>query len=396
MLSRERIAAERLLCRVLVAAAVFFAAAWLIPQVWDKLSPFLIAIPIAAMLQPVIRFFDRRLKVRRGITSLVLVLLLLALTYFFLRWLVSILIETASQVVAGSDESIITTAVRSVNGAIDSIKDMISWENLGPGVQSSVERSVSGLTDAIQKWGLALASGLFNLLTSLPYFVIYTSFLAMALFFISRDYDDIRSYLPGGKRWRQDSNTARLTRSAIRSLAGYMRVQGTFSAMVLVVSLIYLHSFRFDYASAIAVLAGFMELIPMIGSGLLYILMGIIFLLTGNTPGGVQILLLTGFLQLVRRLLEPKLVSNSIGITPLESLIGMFAGLRFGGILGLIGGPVMMSVIVGALRGPAYDSLRDDLRCLREYFRRRWHEEPVPGPSGEPGSPPESPEDQPH
>ena len=46
MLSRERIAAERLLCRVLVAAAVFFAAAWLIPQVWDKLSPFLIAIPI--------------------------------------------------------------------------------------------------------------------------------------------------------------------------------------------------------------------------------------------------------------------------------------------------------------------------------------------------------------
>jgi predicted PurR-regulated permease PerM len=243
-------------------------------------------------------------------------------------------------------------------------------------MQGEINNAVNSLTAGITRSGFDIARRFLSLVTNLPYFIIYISFLAMGLFFISRDYDDIRSYLPGGKRRRQDSSTTRLTNSAIRSLIGYLRVQGTFSIMVLVVSLIYLHICGFAYAGTISMLAAVLELIPMIGSGLLYILMGIIFLLTGNTAGGIQVLLLTGFLQLVRRILEPKLMSNSIGITPLESLIGMFAGLRFGGIPGLIGGPVMMSIIVGAVRGPAYASLKSDIRCIRLYFQRRWARKP--------------------
>ena len=79
MLTNERIAAERLAFRVLAAAVILLVASWLVPQVWDKLSPFIIAIPIAAMLQPVLRFCDRKLNIRRGIISLVLVLVLLAI-----------------------------------------------------------------------------------------------------------------------------------------------------------------------------------------------------------------------------------------------------------------------------------------------------------------------------
>ena len=377
MLTNERIAAERLAFRVLAAAVILLVASWLVPQVWDKLSPFIIAIPIAAMLQPVIRFFHRRLKVRRGITSLVLVILLLILTYLLLRWLVVMLIDTATQVLdTEGGDSIITTTVKSINDAINSLKEMISWEELGPNVQESIEKSAQDLTNTITNSGKEIATKFFGLVTGLPYLVIYTSFLAMGLFFISRDYDDIRSYLPGGKRRRQDSSTTRLTNSAIRSLIGYLRVQGTFSAMVLLVSLVYLNVLHFEYANPIAVFAGFLELIPMIGSGLLYILMGIIFLLTGNTAGGIQVLLLTGFLQLVRRLLEPKLMSNSIGITPLESLIGIFAGMRFGGIPGMIAGPVLMSIVVGAVRSPGYASLKGDIRCLRLFFHRRWNPEP--------------------
>ena len=71
----------------------------------------------------------------------------------------------------------------------------------------------------------------------------------------------------------------------------------------------------------------------------------IVFFLTGNTAWGFQVLALTGVLQLLRRLLEPKLMSNNIGISPLLSLIGMFVGMRLGGILGLIGGIVGAAVL---------------------------------------------------
>jgi len=391
MLSNERRAAERLSFKLLAAIVIFLVASWLIPLAWDKLSPFIIAIPIASMLQPVIRFFYKRMKISRAVTSLILVVLLLIISFLFMRWLIDLLIETASQVLRQPRENIFSTAADAISQAIENLKVMIAWEKLGPNVQKQLETSVSSLTGNIMDIGTDIATKFIDRITGLPYFVIYISFLAMGLFFISRDYDDIRSYLPGGRRRRQDSSTTKLTNSAIRSLIGYLRVQCTFSIMVLIVSLVFLNAFHFDYASAIAVLAGFLELIPMIGSGLLYILMGIIFLLTGSTSAGIQVLLLTGFLQLTRRLLEPKLMSNSIGITPLESLIGMFAGMRFGGILGLVSGPVLMSIIVGAFHGPGYASLKSDIRCIRLYFHKRWANDPDQPQDAEP-SPDDPPE----
>ena len=381
MLSEERKAFERLSFKAVVVVLVLFAAYWIVPQVWDKLSPFIVAVPLAAMLQPVIRFCFKRLKLKKSISSLILVLLLLALVIGILVWLFGLVTSMVNPVLTQS-EDIVTSTIGTIRQAVNSLMNYTA-ENFSPEIQSQISKAMNDMIGDLTKWGISISttvgSYLVNLATRFPYFIIYTTFLAMALYFIARDYDDIRSYLPGGKRRNQSSNTTQLTNSAIRSLIGYLRVQGTFSLMVLVVSMIYLNAFGFPYASAIAIVAGIMELIPMVGSGLLYIVMGIVYLLIGNIAGAVQVLLLTAVLQLARRILEPKFMANSIGISPLESLIGMFVGLRFGGIPGLIGGPVLMSVLVGALRGRIFESMKRDFFCLVAYLKKRWQPaEPVP------------------
>ena len=58
-MSEERKAAERLALRLLGVVLTFVILRWVLPEVWDKLSPFIIAIPIAAALQPVIRFPEK-------------------------------------------------------------------------------------------------------------------------------------------------------------------------------------------------------------------------------------------------------------------------------------------------------------------------------------------------
>ena len=62
----ERYAAERLAYRLLFSVLIALFLAYIVPLVWDTLSPFIIALPVAAMLQPLIRFFQRRLRVPRG------------------------------------------------------------------------------------------------------------------------------------------------------------------------------------------------------------------------------------------------------------------------------------------------------------------------------------------
>ena len=377
-MSEERKAAERLAAKGFGAVILLVFAFWAIPQLWDKLSPFIIAVPLAAMLQPVVSFAQEKLKIKRGITVLICVLLLLGILIGLTYWAIKIITEQAPGVV-GYTVSMVTDAINTLQHTMEDLLNQAS-ANFSPQVQEMIRGALNDALIRISYWGTEAAADVVSftvsLISSLPYSVIYLSFLAMALYFITIQYKEIRSYLPGGKRRRQDSNTTQLTNSALRSLVGYLRVQGTFALMVLVVSLIALSIFGFNYVGVISMVAGVMEMIPMVGSGLLYILMGVVYFLTGNTTAGIQVLALTGFLQLLRRILEPKLMSNRIGISPLLSLIGMFVGMRFGGIIGLIGGPVAMAVLVGAFRGDIFKSVNDDMYLLVQWFRRRWAKTP--------------------
>ena len=376
-MTEERKAAERLLLRLLGVAAALAAVYWVLPQAWDKLSPFIIAIPIAAALQPVIRFLQKRIKLRRSPAALIPVLLLLFLFLGLLIWLLIFAIEQAPKVINNSGD-MVTDTINTIRQAFSNLLTHVR-ENTDPGVAAWIEDAMKSLLAKITEWGTGVAGNAakyvvdttVGLTTAMPYSIIYISFLTIGLYFIAKNYDEIRSYLPGGKRRKQDSRTTQLTNSTLKSLFGYLRVQGTFGLIVWIVSWIYLTVFGFSYAGITALFCGVMELVPMIGSGVPYIVMSIFQFLLGNAQAGVLLLVLTLGLQLLRRVLEPKLMSDSIGITPLESLIGMFVGMRFGGILGLIGGPVLMSVLVGAFKGGLFVSTVRDFHTISSYMKNR-------------------------
>ena len=372
-MSEERKAAERMLLRLLGVAAAFAVVRWVLPEVWDKMSPFIIAVPIAAALQPVIRFLQKRIKLKRSPASLIPVLLLLALFLGLIIWLLIFTIGHVPGIVSQSGD-LMTESISTMRLAMSNLLTKIG-ESTDPGVADWIRNALTTLLERLSIWGTSIAQtvGTFvvNLATAMPYSIIYISFLTIGLYFIAKEYEEIRSYLPGGRRRKQDSRTTQLTNSTVKSLFGYLRVQGTFALIVGIVSWIYLTCFGFPYAGITALFCGVMELVPMIGSGVPYIIMSIVQFLLGNTAAGFQILFLTLGLQLLRRVLEPKLMSDSIGITPLESLIGMFVGMRFGGIIGLIGGPVLMSVLVGAFKGGLFASTARDFHLISVWMKNR-------------------------
>ena len=288
-------------------------------------------------------------------------------------WLLIFTIGHVPGIVSQSGD-LMTESISTMRLAMSNLLTKIG-ESTDPGVADWIRNALTTLLERLSIWGTSIAQtvGTFvvNLATAMPYSIIYISFLTIGLYFIAKEYEEIRSYLPGGKRRKQDSRTTQLTNSTVKSLFGYLRVQGTFALIVGIVSWIYLTCFGFSYAGITALFCGVMELVPMIGSGVPYIIMSVIQFLLGNTAAGFQILFLTLGLQLLRRVLEPKLMSDSIGITPLESLIGMFVGMRFGGIIGLIGGPVLMSVLVGAFKGGLFASTARDFHLISVWMKNR-------------------------
>ena len=94
-----------------------------------------------------------------------------------------------------------------------------------------------------------------------------------------------------------------------------------------------------------ALLISLFDLLPLLGVGTILIPWGLLALLSGNTVLGSGLLVLCGIVLLVRQLLEPKILGESLGLHPLLTLLAVYAGLRLGGVWGMIAAPAVAVVV---------------------------------------------------
>ena len=155
-------------------------------------------------------------------------------------------------------------------------------------------------------------------------------------------------------------------------LMGWLHMQLVYALLSLVVGSIYWSLFGYKYAILISIAAAILEFLPVVGNGTIYIPWGIIAFLSGHPDSGFQALGLFYGLLLIRRLTEPKLLAHSTGVAPLLGLMGMFAGLKFGGILGMMAGPMVATVAVTLWEGNYRRTIKRNIYILTRYLHARW------------------------
>ena len=93
------------------------------------------------------------------------------------------------------------------------------------------------------------------------------------------------------------------------------------------------------------ILAGCLDILPFIGTGVVLVPMSIWQLLNGNYIQMAACLALYGACIFIREFLEPKLIGDRMGIAPVLMLLGIYAGIRLFGVVGIIEGPLALIVI---------------------------------------------------
>ena len=66
---------------------------------------------------------------------------------------------------------------------------------------------------------------------------------------------------------------------------------------------------------------------------------------TGDMKLAIGIFVLWCIMSIVRQLIEPRIVSGQIGIHPIFTLIAMYTGFKFIGVIGLIIGPIVLIIL---------------------------------------------------
>ena len=98
---------------------------------------------------------------------------------------------------------------------------------------------------------------------------------------------------------------------------------------------------RTEYFLAIAAATAALDILPVLGSGAVLLTWAAVELLKGNLPLAAGLVILWGVITLVRNIIEPKIVGDQLGLHPLATITAMYLGMKLGGFLGLVAGPLV-------------------------------------------------------
>lgn len=88
-----------------------------------------------------------------------------------------------------------------------------------------------------------------------------------------------------------------------------------------------------------------LDIVPVLGSGLVMIPWSIINFISGNTDMGTKLAILYVVLTIFRQVIEPKITGDQIGLRPLYTFAATILGSLILGPIGVIGGPIIAIII---------------------------------------------------
>lgn len=364
-----RFATERMLWRVVLAVLAVVFVYVLLPVLWQLLSPFAIGLAVAALLHPAVKWMQQKLHLKRGLAVGLCTLAVVAVALLMLYWFCSFVVVQVAEAGPGVMSSVVEMLRSVTNKLLDTAKTLP--DSMGQAIRNSLNSAYKTLTDTGMVLAGNVVNGAVNVAAKLPLVFIYANFLILAIIFITNRYEGWRARLTRVGS-AQSAGIGLLRQSAGRGMAGYIRVQLLFSLLTCLISWVFFQTVGFPYAFVIGFVAALLELIPQFGCGVLYIPWCVICFLVGQGRNGWLVLGLYLGYSLLRRVTEPALLGNNLGVSPLASLVGMFVGMRLGGVIGLILGPIAMVVLVSAVRSHLFDGVITDIGTIATYLRARW------------------------
>ena len=309
--------------------------------------PFLIAFIISLIIEPAIRFIMKKMKLTRRASSIIIFIIVSVIILGSVIWGIVALFSEASNLLQGLNGYVEKAYILFQDMTNQFDFDKIHLPNE---ITSILQNSTGGLLNNISNWIRNALTGMLNIITSIPTIAIYFVITIMALYLICVDkvyiLDQIEHHFP--KKWVFKVGTH--IRELTKSLGGFLKAEATLILVSFIISLIGLYILKFakfniEFPLLMALFIGFVDALPILGSGTVMVPWAIISSLNGDLKLGIAIIVLFIIMSTIRQFLEPRLVSKHIGSHPIFTLIAMYTGFKFIGILGMLIGPIILIII---------------------------------------------------
>ncbi len=221
-------------------------------------------------------------------------------------------------------------------------------------IATYVESNIQGsqLTDRVGLMVNSTLNSMLSVIGNLPMILFYIIVIIMSGFYFLTDSRLVFEFLSRNIKSRSFRHKSillvdRLSSTLFRVLGGYMLLL----IITFVESLIILMIAGVEYAVIFALITAVLDFMPVLGVSATMVPLMIYLALQGNYLAVVVIIIGMAVITVVRRFLEPPILGSAMHMHPMATLFAMIFGVAIWGAIGFLMGPVVMLVLIEAVKG---------------------------------------------
>ena len=349
---------------VLGAAAL---VVWVGLPLASLLSPFLFSLVLAWLLNPAVRWLQRKTNGSRKVISMILVILVFAViggVLFGLGWV------AVDQVRSLFDnrQSVLDELLNGLLGVVNSFQLWLAGLNgvVPEEVITNSEDLINTLVGWVQEldfsgWFAQMAGQAPSMVTNVSGFAVALVVFMMASYFITGDYPRLRFELTDRVPMVARDFCRSVKDIFMSAFGGYVKSQLILSAGVFIILTIGFLLMKQPYGLLLAFGLAVLDFIPIIGAGTVMVPWAVIDMVLAHYGEAAALMAVWGVIVLFRRFAEPKILGDQTGLSPILSLVGIYIGMKMGGVLGMVVGPLLLLVCINLAKLGIFRPVLDDL-----------------------------------
>lgn len=310
--------------------------------------PFIIALLISMLLNPIVSIMEQKWKIHRGAATIIVIFGFFAANVMFAYILLKRFIHE------------LTLLAKHLPAYLKNIYDLLydletryapalkqwfnrfgQWEAEGELSEMAVQKLREYLTMFVEKSVVFMSQSI----SSFTYTMIVLCFIMLAAYFMTKDFPNMKSLFARFIPERVKLFFARVLKHFKQSFVAVIKAQLSIAFLTAILSFIGLRFFKVEHSLVISAALFFVDLIPYVGIGIVFLPWLLYSFFQKQYVFTVELSLLYGMLVIIRQIIEPRLLAKNLGIHPLATIIILFLSIEFFGAFGVFLTPLILIVI---------------------------------------------------
>lgn len=316
-------------------------------------APFLLALVVAIFMEPLTNALMRVPKMKRvaasTISSTVFTVALIGLITLLGARIFSELVAFWHKVPAFARDF-----SNFIQERLDDAKSL--YEHLPPETVVQLEQWLGTLTSKLTEAATGLSSVFLGFAAGIPNMFIFFIVFLVAVYMFSFSLPTMKSSFLTLFEESSRGKVDEVLQNLRKSIFGFLRSQLILSVLTYIITLGGFLILGVKYALAIALLVVIVDIMPILGTGSVLVPWASYLILTGDWYTGIGLIVLFLVITVFRRVVEPKILGDSVGIGALSALISLYVGFKLVGVIGVFIGPLVVIIYMAARKAGLFQT----------------------------------------